>query len=111
MEEGLKHKAYLEGMKLKKAGYDNEVIFARLEKQGNPEELISQVIMNLSVQQKIDVIKELEPFFNSAILKIAIGVFIVVLSAVFTPDHIILPVGLIFGGIIYAIIVKSRMKA
>jgi len=49
MDEGLKNKAYLEGSRLKNAGYDDEVIFARLEKQGIPEELIKKVIANLQI--------------------------------------------------------------
>jgi hypothetical protein len=55
MDEGLKNKAYLEGSRLKAAGYDNEVILARLEKQGVPDELARQVVKNLSIQQKHDV--------------------------------------------------------
>ena len=37
MDEGLKNKAYLEGMRLKKSGMDDEVLYARLEKQGIPD--------------------------------------------------------------------------
>ena len=110
MDDELKKKAYLEGMKLKKAGYDNEVIYARLEKQGIPEELILQVLKNLSIQQKADIIKEEKPFFNIAILKIGIGVFLAIVSAILIPGEVYLPVGLIVGGIVYAIISKSKMK-
>ncbi len=110
MDDGLKNKAYLEGMKLKKAGYDNEVIYARLEKQGIPEELIAQVLKNLSMQQRVEVINEQKPFFNIAILKIGIGLFLAVISAILIPGEIYVPIGFIIGGIVYAIMSKSKMK-
>ena len=110
MDEGLKNKAYLEGIRLKKAGYDNEVIYARLEKQGIPEDLIQQVLTNLSIQQKADIIKEETPFFNIALLKIGIGVFLAIISAVVFPDRIYIPIGLIVSGIVYALISNSKMK-
>ena len=110
MDEGLKNKAYLEGMKLKKAGYDNEVIYARLEKQGIPDDLIKQVLKNLSIQQKADIIKDEKPFFTIAIMKIGIGVFLAIISAVVFPGHIYLPIGLIISGIVYALISNSKMN-
>ena len=110
MDEGLKNKAYLEGMRLKKAGYDNEVIFARLEKTGIPEDLIKQVLKNLSIQQRTDIIKEEKPFFNIAILKIGVGFFLTIVSVFVYPNHFYLPIGLIAGGIIYAFISHSKMK-
>jgi hypothetical protein len=110
MDEGLKNKVYLEGTKLKKAGYDNEVIFARLEKQGIPEELIGQVLKNLDIQGKADAIKEQKPFYNIAILRIGIGVFLAIISAILIPGQIYLPIGLIGGGIVYAVIAKSKMQ-
>jgi len=36
MDEGLKNKAYLEGSRLKNAGYDDEVIFCSSGKTGYP---------------------------------------------------------------------------
>jgi len=110
MDEGLKNKAYLEGSRLKKAGYDNEIIFARLEKQGIPEDLIGQVLKNLDVQEKTDTIIEQKPFYNIAILRIGIGVFLAIISAILIPGQIYLPIGLIVGGIIYAVITRSKIK-
>jgi len=110
MDEGLKNRAYLEGMRLKKAGYDNEVIRARLDKQGIPDDLIQQVLMNLYIQQKVDIVKEEKPFFNIALLKIGIGVFLAIVSAVIFPDRIYIPIGLIVSGIVYALISNSKMK-
>ena len=106
MDEGLKNKAYLEGMRLKKAGMDDEVIYARLEKQGIPEELIRNVIENLNVQQQIERTKEQQPFYYSGLLKAGIGVLLAIISAIVFPGIIILPIGFILSGIIYALIAK-----
>jgi len=76
MDEELKRKAYLEGMKLKKAGLDNEVIYARLEKQGIPDELIKNVLQNMSIQRKREVIEEQTPFYYSGLLKAGLGVLL-----------------------------------
>ncbi|MEO6148582.1 MAG: hypothetical protein ABIN95_13310 [Mucilaginibacter sp.] len=110
MDEGLKNKAYLEGSRLKKAGYDNEIIFARLEKQGIPEELAKQVIKNLTIQRKAEIFEQQKPFYNIAILRIGIGVFLAIASAILIPGHIYIPVGLILGGVILALMAKSKMK-
>jgi hypothetical protein len=111
MDEGLKNKAYLEGARLKNAGHDNEVISARLEKQGIPEELIKQVIFNLSVQQSIDVNNQQRPFYNIALFKVGVGVLLAILSAILIPGKIYIPLGLIVSGVVYAILTKRNMKA
>lgn len=109
-DEGLKNKAYLEGMKLKKAGMDDEVIYARLEKQGIPDELIKSVIKNLGIQQKVEKVQENQPLYYSALLKIGLGVLMAIISAFIFPGKIIIPLGFIISGIIYAFIAKGKMK-
>jgi hypothetical protein len=109
MDEGLKNKAYLEGLKLKKAGYDNEVIRARLDKMGIPEDLIVQVIKNLSIQQKVDAVNEQTPFYNIALVRVGIGVALAIISFILVPGIVILPIGLIGGGIASAYLAKSKM--
>ncbi|UOE47638.1 hypothetical protein MTO98_24820 [Mucilaginibacter sp. SMC90] len=108
MDEELKRKAYLQASKLKNEGLDNEVIYARLEKQGVPAELIEQVLTNLTVQKIIDVNDAQKPFFNLALLKIGIGVLLAVVSMVVLPGQVILPIGLIAGGIVTAVIKRPR---
>lgn len=54
VEEGLKNRAYLEGLRLKNQGLEKEIIYARLEKQGIPEELAHEVANNIFLQQKIE---------------------------------------------------------
>jgi hypothetical protein len=108
MDEELKRKAYLQASRLKKEGLDNEVIYARLEKQGIPVDLIEQVLTNLTVQKIIEVNDAQKPFFNLALLKIGIGVFLAIVSMVILPGRVILPIGLIAGGIITAVIKRPR---
>jgi len=112
MDEGLKNKAYLEGSRLKAAGYDNEVILARLDKQGVPDDLARQVIKNLSIQQKREVVeKETEKkavSYNVALVKIGIGVFLAIASYIIIPEQPIIPIGLILGGIVAAFAAKLR---
>ena len=110
MNDELKKKAYLEGMKLKKAGHDDEVIFARLEKDGIPQELARQVIKNLSIQKKTVEVATQKTNFDIAILRIGIGVFLAIVSWLLFPGRVYLPFGLIGGGIIYAMMAKSKMK-
>jgi hypothetical protein len=109
MDEGLKNKAYLEGQRLKKAGYDNVVILARLDKLGIPEDLALQVVRNLSIQQRVDIVKEQKPFFNIAILRVAIGVFLAIVSFILIPGQVYLPLGFIASGVVAAVIAKQKM--
>ena len=110
MSDELKNKAYSIAWKLKREGYDNEVICARLDKQGIPEELIKQVLTNLSIQQIVEVNKEQQPFYNLALLKIGIGVFLAIASAILIPGRVYIPIGLIVGGIAAAIFFKGGRK-
>ncbi len=109
MDEGLKNKAYLEGARLKNAGYEDEVIAARLEKMGIPEELIKQVLFNLGIQHVIDKHNAAKPFYISAWVKIGLGVLAAVVSSYLIPGQIIVPIGLIVTGVIAAITTKKDM--
>jgi uncharacterized membrane protein len=110
MDEELKRKAYLEGIKLKKAGLDNEVIYARLEKQGIPDELIKNVLQNMNVQKKIDVIEEQKPFYYSGLLKAGLGFLLAIIVYFIYPGVIIVPIGLIISGVAYAVMSRNQMK-
>ena len=110
MDESLKNKAYLVGSRLKQAGYDSEVIFARLEKHGIPEDLAKEVIANLFLQQKKDIAEQAKPFYNIALIRVGIGVFLTIASAIIFPGVIYLPFGLVIGGIISAVAAWRAMK-
>jgi len=72
-----------------------------------PEELIERVLYNLSIQKVIDTDKQIRPFYNIALIKIGIGALLAILTAIFIPGQIYLPIGLIATGIIYAVATKK----
>jgi hypothetical protein len=106
-----KRRAYLEGIKLMKSGLDKEVIYARLEKQGIKEDIIQDVIKNLFIQKKVDQVKNLTPFYNIALVRIGAGVGFAILFYAIDPSQVIVPIGLIGGGIISAFLIKKDMDA
>lgn len=110
MDEELKRKAYLEGMKHKKAGLDNEVIYARLEKQGIPGDLIKSVLQNMSIQKKLDVVEEQTPFYYAGLLKAGFGFILAIIVYAIYPGVVIVPIGLIVTGIAYAIVSRNKMR-
>lgn len=110
MDEGLKNRAYLEGMRLKKSGMDDEIIRARLEKQGIPEDLIKNVIQNLNLKQQVEKKEEHQPMYYSGLIKVGLGVVLAIISAIVLPGKIYLPIGFIVSGILYALIARQRMK-
>lgn len=108
--EELKKKAYMIGLKLKNSGLDAETIYARIEKQGIPEELARQVVQDILTERKREVSKEAEPFYNFALIRIGIGVAVALVSYLIFPGNIILPIGFIVGGIVSALIAKKKME-
>jgi len=112
MDEGLKNKAYLEAMRLKKSGLDDEVIYARLEKQGIPPELINRVIQNISIQKTADIVREEresnEIKSNSYLAKAGAGILLAIISYFIFPNNVIIPVGCIVGGIGLALFYKAK---
>lgn len=106
--ESLKRRAYSIAFKLKNSGLDADVIYARLEKQGIPVDLARQVTSDLLIERKRSQDKEEEPFYHLALIKIGIGVAAALTSYIFLPDMIILPIGLILSGILYAIVSKNK---
>jgi len=101
-EGELKKKAYLAGLRLKNSGLDAETIYARLEKQGIPEALARQVAEDVMIERRREFVKQVKPAYNFALIRIALGVFAAIISTIIFPGHIILPAGLIVGGVIYA---------
>lgn len=109
MDETLKRKAYHEAMKLKSSGLDQETIYARLEKQGIPEDLARQAAADIMVQRIVEVQSAAKVSYNIAIIRIAIGVGLAIISYIIVPDVIVMPIGFILTGIILAINAKSKM--
>jgi hypothetical protein len=112
MDEELKKKTYLDAMRLRNSGLDDEVIYARLEKQGVPSDLINRVLQNMSMQTKIDVAKKVQEHnevkSNAYLIKAGAGVLVAIVSFFLFPGNMIIPVGCILGGIAWAFIHKLK---
>ncbi|MEQ6169107.1 hypothetical protein AAOE16_18050 [Ekhidna sp. MALMAid0563] len=107
-DETTKRRAYSDAMKLRRSGLDNETIFARLEKQGIPEQLIMIVLGNMNVEQKKKVAKEINFNYKVAAFKVGAGIVAAIISGVLMPGNTIIPTGLILGGIILAIATNKQ---
>jgi transcription initiation factor TFIIIB Brf1 subunit/transcription initiation factor TFIIB len=107
-EEERKKKAYRMGLQLKNAGLDAETIYARLEKQGIPEELARQVARNAVIERRREVSKASESDYQFALLRIGIGLALALVFYLIFPETVILPTGLIIGGIVSALLAKRR---
>jgi hypothetical protein len=110
LNENLKRKAYMLGLKLKNSGLDEEIIYARLEKQGIPIDLAKIVASDIMKEQKKEVIKDTKASYNVSLVLIGIGVLVAIISSFILPGKIIIPVGIIIGGIISAVLYKRKMK-
>ena len=108
MDESLKKQAYSIGLKLKNSGIDSETIFARLEKSGIPEEMAKQVVENIMLEQKKELSAKKDQKFNKGIIYIVSAVVIALVTYLLLPGVIILPIGLVIGGIILAYISKRN---
>ncbi|WP_422004360.1 hypothetical protein [Roseivirga pacifica] len=107
-DETTKRKAYSEAMKLQRSGLDNETIFARLEKQGIPEQLILRVLGNMNLKQTKKVTKEINFNYKLAALKIGAGIVAAIISGIIIPGNVVIPTGLILGGLILAVTTNKQ---
>lgn len=95
-------------MKLKKAGMEQEVIGARLEKQGIPNELIREVLRNTFIQTNRALIKKEKEAFNMWLVIAGISVALSILSIFVFPGVIFIPISLITVGL--ALGIKGFLK-
>lgn len=107
-EEGLKRRAYSTGFKLKDSGLDQEAIYARLEKQGIPEELALQVANDVMIERQKAQNDLYEPFRHLAYIKIGIGVVAAIITMIILPSMTILPIGFIIAGVVFALASKKN---
>lgn len=107
-EEGLKRRAYSMGLNLKHSGLDGDVIYARLEKKGIPKELAIQVARDVMIERRRSEAEDEKPYYYLAIAKIGIGVLAAMTSVFVFPGTMILPIGLVVGGVVYAIASKNK---
>ena len=108
-QEEIKKKAYLMALRLKNSGLDAETIYARLEKQGIPEDMAREVVRDILIERKRDVIKQAETVNNFALLRIGIGIGIALITYIAT-DNLIFPIGIIAGGVVAALLAKKKME-
>jgi hypothetical protein len=62
------------------------------------------------IDRKREVIKETEPVYNFALIRIGIGVVVALISFLIFPDYYILPIGILAGGIASALWARKRMQ-
>jgi hypothetical protein len=106
----LKKKAYLMALRLRSSGLDAETVYARLEKQGIPEELARQVAYDTIVEIKRgEEIEQAVTDYNGALARIGIAAAAaIVYNLIF--QGIYIPIGIIAGGIVSALFAKKKMK-
>lgn len=107
--EELKKKAYSIAMRLKNSRLDGETIYARLEKQGIPEEMAMEVVRDILIERKKEVVKQTEPVYNFALIRIGIGLAIGLVTYLLT-GNMILPIAIIAGGVVTALMAKKKME-
>lgn len=107
MDAELKNKAYLAGLKLKNQGLSEEVIYVRLEKQGFPEDLARKVAKDVFNQVEKE---SMQNTVNYGLAIVAIGCLIAFFSALIFTDYVILPIGLIIGGVVSAFLAKIKLQ-
>lgn len=93
MDETRMRQAYMEAMKLKNSGFDQEVIYARLEKKGFPEDIAREVAKNVMLEQKKEVKKQQESNYQFALIKIGVGVIAAIISVLVLPGVTVVPIG------------------
>ncbi len=106
-EEGLMRRAYSLGLKLKNSGLEEEIIYARLEKQGIPEELAMQVARDVMIERQKSEAEDEKSHYDMTWIKIGLGLLLALISAIVLPGMIVIPIGLIIGGLVYAIATKD----
>lgn len=99
-EEEIKKQAYSLALRLKHSGLDSEIIYARLEKQGIPQELAKKVVKDLMTQKTVEAKKEKKSMDN--VNAILIGIIICATIASFTLNvgFRIIPYGVIIAALI-----------
>jgi hypothetical protein len=98
-------KAYLQGLKLKQQGLSEDIIYARLEKQGFGEELSRKVAKEVINQNEKLLVQETR---NYGLMIAIFGVVASVASFFLFDDRVYLFAGLLITGIICLVLGKKR---
>ncbi len=107
-DESLVRRAYVEGLKLKNSGLDEEVIYAKIEKQGIPAELAREVAHNVILERNKKEDRELADKGDIGLIMLIVGI-VASLIAYYLTEKIMISTGLIMGGaVIYFVANKKR---
>jgi hypothetical protein len=108
--EELRKKALLMAARLKSSGLDSESVYARLEKDGIPEDMARKITSDVFVQtQRAQRVREAKADYEVALIRVGIGLVGGLLLYLIMPNPI-LPIGIVAGGIISALWALKRMN-
>ena len=101
------------GLRLKNSALHNEIIYARLEKQGIPDDLAREVARDVLVERKKDKVKQAEAAYEFAWFKrdfkIVVGLLVALISYL-TTSNVVFPIGITIGGLVALIVAKWRLE-
>jgi hypothetical protein len=100
-------KAYLAGLKLKHTGLSEEVIYARLEKQGFSEDLSRQVAKDVIRENEKE---QLSENLNYGLIIAIIGILATIASFFIFEDRIYIFSGLLLAGVGSILLLVAKRK-
>jgi hypothetical protein len=100
-------KAYLAGLKLKHTGLSEEVIYARLEKQGFSEDLARQVAKDVIRENEKE---QLNENLNYGLIIAIIGILATVASFFIFENRIYIFPGLLLAGVGSILLIVAKRK-
>ena len=98
--DSIKRKAYVEGLKLKNTGLEEEVIYAKLEKQGIPKDLAKEVARNVVIERNIYNKEDIEDYKNYkklGIVFLVIGILASIITYILTGRIFVAAIVLVVG--------------
>jgi hypothetical protein len=101
------NRAYIAGLKLKHSGLSEEVIYARLEKQGFEETLARKVARDVMIENEREAIKE---HLDYGLMVGCIGLAFSVISYFLFDNFFIVCTGAIIGGFGLAWFAKNKLN-
>jgi hypothetical protein len=100
-------KAYLAGLKLKHSGLSEEVIYARLEKQGIPEDLARQVARDVIRENEREQLKDK---LSYGVVIAIIGILGTVVSYFIFDNRLYIFPGLLISGIGGVLLLRDKRR-
>ena len=77
--------------------------------QVHESNMAREVVRDILIERKRDVVKQVEPVYNFALVRIGIGIVIALITYIIT-DNLIFPVGIIAGGVVAALLAKKKIE-